>query len=70
MEVSFIRGGNRSTWRKLLTFRKSLTNLITTQVVLGNDCRNSYQSYNHTIRTTTATVVIGSSCLYIENENL
>jgi len=29
MTVSFIGGGNQSTWRKPLTCRKSLTNFIT-----------------------------------------
>jgi len=29
MAVSFIGGGNRRTWRKQPTFRKSVTNLIT-----------------------------------------
>ena len=29
MAVSFIGGGNRRTWRKPLTCRKSLTNFIT-----------------------------------------
>ena len=29
VEVSFIGGGNRSTWRKPPTYRKSLTNFIT-----------------------------------------
>jgi hypothetical protein len=43
---------------------------LTTLVLLGNNCRNSYKSTNHTITTTTAPVVVGSSCLYIENENL
>jgi hypothetical protein len=28
MAVSFIGGGNQSTWRKPLTWRKSLTNFI------------------------------------------
>ena len=31
--VSFIGGGNRSTWRKPQTCRKSLTNFITKNVV-------------------------------------
>jgi hypothetical protein len=55
--VSFIGGGNQSTWRKPLTCRKSLTNFftyccieytsprtgfeLTTLVVIGTDCTGS-----------------------------
>jgi len=71
MAVSFIGGGNRSTRRKLPTYRKSLTNFITqccigytsqwagveltTLVVIGTDCTGSCKSNYHTTTTTTAT---------------
>jgi hypothetical protein len=60
--VSFIGGGNRSTWRKPPTCRKSLTNFITmlyrvhlarvafeltTIVVIGTDCIGSCKSNYH-----------------------
>ena len=65
----FICGGNRSTWRKPPTCRKSLTNLITycieytcpwtmieltTLVLIGTDCIGRCKSNYHTITTTTA----------------
>jgi len=65
--VSFISGGNRSTQRKSLTCRKSLTNFITkccidctspwavfkltTLVVIDADCTGSCESNFHTIMT-------------------
>jgi hypothetical protein len=68
--VSFIVGGNWSTWRESLTSHKSLTNFITiccieytspwtgfeltTLVVIGTDCIGSCNKY-HTITTTTTT---------------
>ena len=68
--VSFIGGGNRSTWRKPPTCHKSLTNFITwccieytspwsrfeitTLVVIGNDCMGSCKSNYYTTKTTMA----------------
>jgi hypothetical protein len=70
MVFSFIRGGNRSTRRKLPTCRKSLTNFyhkmlyrvhltmngfeLATLVVICTDCTCSCTSNYHTITTTTA----------------
>ena len=68
MEVSFIGGWNRSTWRKPPTCLKSLTNFITlyrehliwvglkltTLVKIGTDCIGSCKSNYHTITTTTS----------------
>ena len=69
MAVSFIGGGNRSTWRKSQTCRKSLKNFIIycciedtlpwtrfelkTSVVIGTDCTCSCKSNYHTITITT-----------------
>ena len=68
--VSFIGGGNRSTWKKSSTCRMSLTNFITlcgfeytspwqwfeltTLVLIGSDCTGSCKSNYHTITTTKA----------------
>ena len=68
--VSFIGGGNQSTWRKPLIYRKSLTNFITwccikhtspwtgfkvtTLVVIGTDCIGSCKSNYHMITTITS----------------
>jgi len=67
--VSFIGGGNRSTWRKPPTCHKSLKNYhimmycvhltqvgfeLTMLVVISTDCIGSYKSNFHTITTTTA----------------
>ena len=61
---SFIGGGNRNIWRKPLTYHKWLTNLshnvvwvqlawagfkLTTLVVMGTDCIDSYKSNYHLI---------------------
>ena len=65
----YFGGRNRSTWRKPLTCRKTLTNLshnivsstqtwtgfkLTTLVVIGTDYTGSYKSNYHTITTITA----------------
>jgi hypothetical protein len=71
MKVSFIGGGQRSTWRKPPTYLKSLSNFITlccikytlacvgfeltTLVVIGIDCICSHESNYHMISTTMAT---------------
>ena len=72
MEVSVIGGGNRRTWRKLPTCRKSLTNFIklcgveytspctglelTMLVVIDTDCTGRCKSNYHTITTTTLNI--------------
>ena len=66
--VNFIGEGNKSTWRKPLTCRASLTLShnasvhlawdgfkLTTLALISTDCIGSYKSNNHTITTTTAT---------------
>ena len=64
---SYIGVGNRSTWRKPLTYCKSLTNFITwcciklswtvfeltTLVVIGTDCTGTCKSNYHMIKTMT-----------------
>jgi hypothetical protein len=81
MAASFIGGGNQSTHRKPLTYRKSLTNLITyccieyilpwvgfkvtTLVVLNTDCTGSCKSNYHTITTITAQSIM-SGIIYKE----
>ena len=81
MGVSFIGGGNRSTRRKLLTWRKSLTNFITycyieytspwtgfeltTLMVIGIDCTGSCKSNYHTITTTTTPYIDN---LFLQNK--
>ena len=67
--VSIIGGGNRSTRRKPPTCRKPLTNFITyccieytspeltTLVVMGTDCIDSYKSNYHTITTMMAPLI-------------
>ena len=75
--VSFIGGGNGSTWRNQLTSHKSLTNFITSccikhtspwagfkltiLVMIGTDCTASCKFNYHTIMTTTAPVSLGGS---------
>ena len=70
MEISFIDGGNLSTWRISKTCCKSLTNSIkqccieytsqwtgfelATSVVIGTDCTSSCKSNYHMITNTTA----------------
>ena len=49
-------GGNLRTRRKPPTCRKSLTNFITTLVVIGTDSIGSCKSNYHTITTTTAPI--------------
>jgi hypothetical protein len=52
--MSTLDGRNRSTRRKSPTCRKSLTNFITTLLVIDTDCIGSCKSNYHTITITTA----------------
>ena len=53
MAVSFIDGGNQSTWRKPPTCYKSMKNFM----VIGTDCTGSYKSNYHMITTPTPPII-------------
>ena len=79
MTVSFIGGGNQSTWRKPLTSRKLLNFFyhimlyrvhlvwtgfeLTNLVVIGTDCICSYSSNYNTVTTMSAPITIGTNHL-------